>query len=192
MNATRRRLCAALPGWVAWHAARAADNPDPWALLARGGVAILLRHAQTEPGIGDPAGFRLDDCRTQRNLSAAGRVQAQRIGRQLIARGVQIDRVLSSRWCRCVETARLALPDRAVQVFEPLNSFFDDRTDEPRQTAAVRAYLAGHAPPGNLLLVTHMVNIAALAGQGVAMGEAVLVRAQADGTLSVVGRLPAP
>jgi phosphohistidine phosphatase SixA len=163
-----------------------------WAELARGGVVVLVRHATTEAGIGDPPGFRLDDCATQRNLSAAGRAQAQAFGRQFAERGIRIDEVRSSRWCRCQDTARLAFPQTTVRVFEPLNSFFEDRSTAARQTAELRAALREVAPPRNQVWVTHMVNISALTGQGVAMGEALLVRPGADGAVQVVGRLPAP
>ena len=57
-------------------AAGARASGDAWAALAAGGQVVLLRHAETTPGAGDPPGFRLDDCSTQRNLSEAGRAQA--------------------------------------------------------------------------------------------------------------------
>jgi broad specificity phosphatase PhoE len=156
--------------------------------FAAGGVAVLLRHAQTEPGIGDPPGFRLGDCATQRNLSAAGRAQARRIGDAFRARGLRIDEVRSSRWCRCLDTARLAFPRHPVQPFAALDSFFDDRSSEPRQSAQVSAYVAALGTR-NALLVTHMVNIAALAGEGVGMGEAMLLRADGRGGVARIGRL---
>ena len=59
--------------------ATAVDREALWALLQSGGQVVVMRHAATEPGVGDPPGFRLDDCRTQRNLSAAGREEARRI-----------------------------------------------------------------------------------------------------------------
>ncbi|MFN7572110.1 MAG: histidine phosphatase family protein [Betaproteobacteria bacterium] len=187
MNLRRRRtlcLALALPLARPVHAEAAA-----WAELARGGVAVLLRHAATEPGIGDPPGFRLDDCRTQRNLSAAGREQARDFGRQFATRGIRVERVLTSRWCRCVDTAKLAFPALEPRVFEPLNSFFDDRSTAARQTAEVGAALRELRAPANWVLVSHAVNIAALAGESVTMGEAVLVRPAADGGVTVVGRL---
>jgi hypothetical protein len=78
------------------------------ALAARlhgGGLVLLIRHAQTTPGVGDPPGFRLDDCSTQRNLSEAGRDQARAWGEWLRRNDIATTRVLSSRWCRCRETA---------------------------------------------------------------------------------------
>jgi broad specificity phosphatase PhoE len=184
----RRILLAALPLTAFALPGRADDEVPAWAALQAGGCAILLRHAQTDPGIGDPPGFRLDDCRTQRNLSAAGRAQAQRFGVALRTRGVRIDEVRSSRWCRCLDTARLALPALAVQPFAPLDSFFEDRRTEAQQTAAVRRYLADLGAR-NALLVTHQVNISALTGRFAAMGEAVVVRPAPADAVAVVGRI---
>ena len=126
-----------------------AARTDPWAALQAGGVAILLRHAQTEPGVGDPPGFRIGDCSTQRNLSDDGRRQARRIGEALAARRVRIDHVLSSQWCRCLETARLAFPGRPVEPWPALNSFFDDRSTEPRQTREAATRLSRTAAASN-------------------------------------------
>jgi phosphohistidine phosphatase SixA len=151
-------------------------------------VALLLRHALTEPGIGDPPGYRLDDCRSQRNLSAEGRAQAGRLGQELRARRWRFDEVRSSRWCRCVDTARLAFPGRQVEVLEALNSFFDDRGAAAARTAALRGWLA-QLGRRNAALITHQVNIAALTNTGAAMGEGVILRVAA-GELRPLARWP--
>jgi len=87
---------------------RAAADDTLWELLRGGGQVVLMRHAVTTPGVGDPSGFRLDDCATQRNLTDAGRDDARRVGAAFRTRGAPVGRVLSSPWCRCLETARLA------------------------------------------------------------------------------------
>lgn len=165
----------------------AADNQALWALLRQGGQVVMIRHASTEPGIGDPPGFRLADCATQRNLSAAGREEARRIGEAFRARGIPIGQVLSSRWCRCLETGRLAFG--AVEPWIPLDSFFDDRSREPEQTVAVRARVSERPAGGNLILVTHGVNISALTGILPAQGEMVLLSPQGSGAFRMAGRL---
>lgn len=167
--------------------AQAQAAADPWQAAAGEGVAILLRHAATESGIGDPPGFRLDDCSTQRNLSAAGRAQAARFGAAFAERRIRIDEVRSSQWCRCLETARLAFPGLTVRADPMLNSFFQDRSAEPRQTAALRAYLKDLGRR-RVVLVTHQFSIAALTGESVAMGEAVVV-AMRQGEPRVLARL---
>ena len=158
-----------------------------WEALRGGGKIVILRHASTEPGLGDPPGFRLDDCATQRNLSEAGRAEARRIGAAFVRRAVPVARVLSSRWCRCVETARLAFG--RVEPWSPLDSFFDDRSREPQQTRAVLTLIAEPFTGGNLILVTHQVNITALTGIVPAMGEMVVLSPEPGGKFRIVGRL---
>jgi phosphohistidine phosphatase SixA len=194
MNARRRRTvvagaaaaAVALAARLA-HAAASISPPDDaaWSALQAGGV-LIVRHAQTEPGIGDPPGFRLDDCTTQRNLSPAGRAQAAAIGPALAARGVRVGRVESSAWCRCLDTARLAFPGAPVQVNASLNSFFEDRRTGPAQTQALRTRVLAWRGPGALVLVTHQVNIGALTGRPAAVGEGVVLRI-VGGELQVVG-----
>lgn len=185
MNRMRRRLVLAAALGIA-PTARASDTA--WQALAAGGCALLLRHAQTDPGVGDPPGFRLDVCSTQRNLSEAGREQARALGAALRTRGIAFDEVLSSQWCRCLDTARLVAPQPAVRPFAPLNSTFNDRVRAPDQRDAVRRYLQGLAAPRRALLVTHQVNVSALTGEAVAMGEGLVVRARGD-TIDVLARL---
>jgi phosphohistidine phosphatase SixA len=184
---TRRRLLLALAAGAATPAAArpAAAQADPLERLRAGGLAFILRHARTEPGTGDPPGFRLDDCSTQRNLSAAGREQARAVGEALRAARVPVGRVLSSRWCRCLETARL-LGLGQVEPFPPVDSFFADRSRRTAQTEAVREFLRGWRGPGNVVMVTHQVNVTALTGVFPASGEAVVV---APPDAAVLGRL---
>ncbi len=162
-----------------------------WMLLRNGGHVLLMRHAVTEPGIGDPPQFRLDDCSTQRNLSAEGQAQAVRVGRLLAERRVAISAALSSRWCRCLDTARLAFGQ--VTPEPALDSFFGEHSAQAApQTMATRIRIRGFRGPGNLMMVTHQVNITALTGAHPAMGEILVVRANADGTIKLVGRIPPP
>lgn len=158
-----------------------------WDLLTAGGKTVLIRHARA-PGVGDPPDFALDDCSTQRNLSADGRAQARRMGAEFAARGVKVARVLSSRWCRSLDTARLAFGAGRVEPFEPLDSFFGDRSAEPARSAAARQAIAAFDGPGALVMVTHQVNITALTGIVPREGEALVVAAGANGP-RVVGRI---
>ena len=163
-----------------------ADDTALAAAIRAGGVAVLLRHAITEPGIGDPPGMRVDDCTSQRNLSAEGREQSRRFGAWFARHSLAPAAVRSSAWCRCLDTAQLAFG--RVERWAPLNSFFGDRGREPAQTAAARSALAA-IPAGRFeVWVTHQVNITALSGEGIAMGEAIVAAAPA-GQLRVVGRL---
>ncbi|MDZ7752367.1 MAG: histidine phosphatase family protein [Gammaproteobacteria bacterium] len=162
----------------------AAEQSEPLAVLREPGTALLLRHALA-PGVGDPPGFELDDCSTQRNLSDAGRAQARALGERLRALGVSSARVYSSRWCRCLETARL-LDLGPVQALPALDSFFQQRSIAPSRTRAAREFLHALPPGPPVILVTHQVNISALTGRFTDSGAGVLVRPSAAGEVEVL------
>ena len=155
--------------------------------LCQGGLCLLLRHAHTEPGTGDPPGFRLDDCATQRNLDAVGRSQARAIGERLKQLRVPVGRVWSSAWCRCRETAEL-IGYGPVQHYPPLDSFFEDRSRADQQRTDMLAFIWDWRGPGNALLVTHQVNITAVAQVLPRSGEIVVMTPAAG----MLGRLPPP
>ncbi|MDR5874305.1 histidine phosphatase family protein [Vreelandella gomseomensis] len=161
-------------------------NEAIWQALEEGGLVMLMRHALA-PGIGDPPGFERGRCETQRNLSEEGRAQARAIGEAFRERDIPIGAVYASRWCRALDTAELMeLGD--VEPAPWLDSFFRGRGDRDVITQAAREQIVAWEKSGNMLLVTHQVNISALAGRGVGSGEMVVVRPAADG-LEVVGRL---
>ena len=166
--------------------AEVASVVDAAAALRRGGVAVLLRHAATEPGIGDPPGFRLGECATQRQLSEQGRAQSQRIGAWFSARGLAPAEVRSSAWCRCLDTATLAFG--RARAWTALNSFFGDRSAESGQSAELRKALGKLPAQGFEVWVTHQVNISALTGVSPGMGEAVVVRL-AGGKVHTLARI---
>ena len=140
--------------------------------LARQGGVLLIRHASTEPGLGDPPGFTLRQCSTQRNLSEAGRSQARAMGEWFRRHGLQPQAVLSSQWCRCLDTARLALG--RAEPWTALNSTFAGQGDPDRQRAQLRERLS-HLPEGALeVWVTHQVIMTGLTGAYPAMGEGFL------------------
>lgn len=168
-------------------ATRARADTDPWSALREGRALVLMRHA-TAPGTGDPQGFRLSDCATQRNLSAEGRAQARRIGSLFSDNGVGEARLFSSQWCRCLDTATLlGLGD--VQPQPLLNSFFDSMTDGSGQTEALRAWMTALPRGKPVILVSHQVNITALTDIFPASGELVFVSVETGNSLRVVGRL---
>jgi phosphohistidine phosphatase SixA len=161
---------------------------DAWTELAKPGAIVLFRHA-TAPGVGDPPGFKPDDCATQRNLDERGRAEARKLGEQFRARNIQVGAVLSSQWCRTRDTARLAFGSQ-VRDEPAFNSFFRlSPQARDAQTAQARAVLARWRGPGALVVVTHQVNIQALTGVGAASAEGVVVRSAADGSLQVVARI---
>ena len=159
-----------------------------WALLRDGSHVILMRHTSTvaTPGF-DPPGFRLDDCATQRPLSDFGRDEARGIGAAFRAHSIPVGRVLSSRWCRCQETARLAFG--RVEPWPALDSFHEDRGREPAQTAEVKRLAGAQPAGGNVVLVTHEVNAAAVTGLSPAPGEMIILTPTGDGGFRTAGRL---
>ena len=156
--------------------------------LAKPGRVLMLRHANA-PDTGDPPQFRLDDCATQRNLDAAGRAQARRLGEQLARAGITKARVFSSQWCRCLETARL-LDLGSVDPLPALNSFYPKPDEREARMAALRAFLAGlpaDGPP--VMLVAHQFTISEFTGGGVPSGGGSLFRLDGTGQPRSLGAI---
>lgn len=158
----------------------AQSAPDVAALLRTGGCVLMLRHAQTEPGIGDPPNFQLGLCSTQRNLSDAGKAQSKQIGQWFAARKLAIRSVQSSAWCRCTDTATLAFG--RYDLLPALNSTFDSRSSQAAQTESLQQRLKSIRTGQFEVWVTHQVNISAFTGEGPAMGEAFVVKLGAGGS----------
>jgi len=164
-------------------------NDALWALLKQGGQIVLIRHALTDPGIGDPPGFKLDDCRTQRNLSDAGRAEARRLGASFKERNVPVALVLASPWCRTMETARIAFGVDA-QPEPALANLFEYGENRERQLAAFRTLVANAPKQGNLVMVTHGSTTLAFTGVNPATAEMVIVMPTGGGDFRVAGRIP--
>jgi phosphohistidine phosphatase SixA len=131
--------------------------------LSAGGYVLMMRHGATEGGLGDPPGFTVEDCKSQRGLSTEGRGQLKRVADAFKAAGIKIDDVASSEWCRCKETAELVFG--RYTTWAALNSFFSSvKRAELQQNAELRAVLPYIKPPKNSVWVTHQVNITALTG----------------------------
>jgi phosphohistidine phosphatase SixA len=160
-----------------------------WALLREGGHVVLLRHAMTAGGSsGEPANFDINDCKTQRNLSERGREQADRLGVLFSVRGAPTERVLSSRYCRCLETASYAFDDLKAEVFEALDPLPVDPVAAKKQVDAIVAEVKAFSGSGNLVMITHKEVIEQLTGVSPREGEAVIVRADGD-KLHALGRI---
>jgi broad specificity phosphatase PhoE len=182
---TRRAIVTSLSGLLLAGDGRAQANP--WTALRTAGHFALIRHALA-PGTFDPPGFRVDDCSTQRNLSAEGRAQAGRIGDLFRGNGIAAARLYSSQWCRCLETATLLkLGDVSPQPL--LNSFAQNHDRAVEQTAVLRPWIAGLELSGPTVLVTHQVVITALSEVFPGSGEIVVMRREAGGQLNVQGRI---
>lgn len=186
--AIARRLCLFVI--IAASPFAAIANEALWALLKDGGQVVMIRHALTTPGVGDPDGMKLDDCRTQRNLNDEGRRHARQLGQVLRERGVPVTRVLSSPWCRCVETARLAFGE-APEIFAALGNLFGRPERAAGQVAELRPLVGQRPAAGNLVLVSHGSTISALTGISPDTSEMVVLTPQGGGRFTVAGRLSA-
>ncbi|MCX7304679.1 MAG: histidine phosphatase family protein [Hyphomicrobiales bacterium] len=166
-------------------AAQAQATEAGWALLRDGEHVVLLRHAMA-PGAADPTNFDVEKCSTQRNLSDRGKQQARKIGALFAARAAPTELVLTSRYCRTRETARLAFD--SAQDFAPLDPPATDTHERKEQLAAILKEIRDYSGSGNLVMVTHLETIEALTGQPAREGEAVIVAPQDEG-LRVLGRI---
>ena len=154
------------------------------------GYVLLLRHSLA-PGVGDPENFKLGDCSTQRNLSQEGRDDAAEIGAWIKRQKVKIYRVESSRWCRARQTAEL-LDIGKVKLNKNLDSLFRESNLESHpKTLKTKEQILNHRnKSGLLVLVGHYVNIAALVGVGVDSGEGLIVKANKNSVIKVLGATP--
>jgi phosphohistidine phosphatase SixA len=152
--------------------------------LKKSDYVLLMRHALA-PGIGDPAGYKLQDCKSQRNLDATGRAQAQKTGQWLKAQGVGNALVFTSAWCRCKETAEnLAFGTPVLEA--SLNSFFDDMRQGPQSNSNLQKFIVGQLKSKGdkaLILVTHHVNIAEFTAENIGSGDMVLAKVNSAGKL---------
>jgi phosphohistidine phosphatase SixA len=170
-------------------AAWADEAADAWVALAKGGHVVLIRHGNAPPGYGgDPPGFKLDDCSTQRNLDEDGRQEARALGEALRKHGVRVDRTMSSPWCRCLETARLM----AIGEVESTWALVPDTNPNAKpRLQELKTLVSSWRGPGTLVLVTHALTIRPLVGFLPLQAEGTVVKPTADG-FQFVGRIAAP
>jgi phosphohistidine phosphatase SixA len=169
--------------------ATADDSRDAWAALVNGGHVALIRHGSAPPGYGDPPGFKIDDCATQRNMDEKGRAQARALGETFRQHGVHIDKILSSPWCRCLETARLMALGQVENTWAVAAS-----EKSPERLAALKQMVSSWRGPGTLVVVTHALTVQALVGILPGQAETVVLRPKLGDKsgVDVVGRIPVP
>ncbi|KRO57045.1 MAG: phosphoglycerate mutase [Pelagibacteraceae bacterium BACL5 MAG-120820-bin39] len=141
--------------------------------LKKGGNLIFIRHAYA-PGGGDPENFIISDCSTQRNLNEDGKNQSKRIGQFFIENDILIDKVLSSEWCRCKDTAQIAFTNFETKNF--LNSFFSAQfaSNKNQQIRDLKKYIKNWQSDKNLVLITHYVLISEILNYTSSSGEIII------------------
>ena len=150
------------------------SSEQNWKPAQEGNKIILIRHSLA-PGGGDPTGFKINDCKTQRNLNQAGVNQSKRIGKLFKKNKVPIDQVLSSQWCRCKDTAKFAFGD--YKEFTALNSTFQFpyNKNEAKQLKELYELVNKWDGKGkNLVLISHYSIITAVTNAVPSSGEIVI------------------
>ena len=167
----------------------AADDPL-WSQLKKGGYVILMRNSAVDEGLGDPKGYKVNDCATQLNLTDKGRAEAQKIGDEFKKRKIPIKQVFTSAFCRAKETAQLAFGK--ADVWEALNSFYDKPERKSEQTRLLHQRLESPPTDGtNLVLVTHGYNIVSAVGLNPDPGDMLIIAPAFRVGYKIVGELSA-
>ena len=162
---------------------KANSNDKIQSLLKEGEKLIFIRHA-VAPGGGDPVDFDILRCETQRNLSKEGITQSKNIGKFFLENNIKIDKVLSSEWCRCTQTAQYAFNQYETKSF--LNSFFSEKfaSNKNKQINDLKKYINEWSSDNNLVLVTHYVTIQEVLNITSSSGELII----ADKNFNVLAR----
>ena len=189
MDLTRLALAALAISLIVAPVAAADDSREAWVALVNGSHVALIRHGNAPPGYGDPPGFKIDDCATQRNMDERGRAQARALGEAFRQRGVRVDKILSSPWCRCLDTARL-------MALGPVDSTWAVAASDksPERLAALKRMVSSWRGPGTLVVVTHGLTVQSLVGILPGQAETVVLRPKLgkEPGVDVVGRIPVP
>ena len=152
--------------------------------LKEGKKLIFIRHA-IAPGNGDPNNFDINDCSTQRNLDEKGIEESEKIGLFFKNNKIKIDKVLSSQWCRCKDTAKYAFKN--FETFNALNSFYDEKlaANEAKQIKDLKNYIKNWNGDKNLVLITHFVVISSILNTGSSSGEIII----SDKKFNIIGSI---
>ncbi len=152
--------------------------------LQKGGKIVFIRHSLA-PGNGDPDNIDLTKCDTQRNLNQEGIEQSKNIGKLFKDNNIKIEKVLSSEWCRCKDTARFAFNN--YETFKGLNSFYQEKfyKYKDEQIKSLKKYISNWNGENNLILVTHFVVISEMLNFGTSSGEIVVT----DKNFNVIGNI---
>ena len=149
------------------------SNNDLQTAFKEEGKLIFIRHAYA-PGSGDPNNFDISDCSTQRNLNEEGVKQSKNIGVFFVKNNIKIDKVISSEWCRCKDTASYAFKFFESKSF--LNSFYSQKFyyNKTKQIKDLKKYIEKWNRKKNLVLVTHFVVISEVLNIGVSPAEIII------------------
>ena len=169
-----------------------ADDAEMWALLKKPGHVVLLRHSNAPGATPEPYGIDLKNCAIQRSLDDDGRAQARRIGDAFRKNGIAKVRLVSSQFCRALETARLTKLGPVAEL-PALNQVFLTDLSGMKETAEKTAKFMKTIPAKQLaIFVSHVSNIQSIAGAVLDSGEMAILHLDASGAVVVDGRIKVP
>ena len=171
-----------------------ARNRELVAKLQKGGYVIFLRHAKTDWSQKDIEPFNLNDCSSQRNLTEEGRAQAAMIGEGYRVLKIPIAKVLTSPFCRCVDTAALAFGAYEVNQDLAHIAYSEDKEGKKRTAylrSKMREFLGTVPPPGeNIVLVGHSPNLIPIIDiRSLPEGNTVVFKPDGKGSFELAGMI---
>jgi phosphohistidine phosphatase SixA len=169
-----------------------ADDTAVWALLKAPGHVVLLRHSNAPGATPEPYGINLKDCSIQRSLDDAGRAQARRIGDEFRKHGITRVRLVSSQFCRALETAKLTRLGPVAELPALNQVFLTDLSGMHETGEKTRNFMKTIPAKQLTMLVTHVSNIQSIAGANLSSGEMAVVHLDASGAVVVDGRIMVP
>ena len=157
-----------------------------WEKLKVGGLVVLMRHTTTlkdnNPLLLDPS------CAKERKLSEKGKKEAARIGENFTAKGVLINKVLTSPYCRTTDTGKIAFakvePAKFLSVLEALS-----QKQAEANTQTLQQKIGSYSGSGNLVLITHAPNINAVSFESVEMGAFLVLKPMGEDEFEEIGKI---
>jgi phosphohistidine phosphatase SixA len=192
-----RPLPAAWLAFVALAAATlspkaATASEELWALLKKPGHIVLLRHSNAPGSMPESDDMDFKDCKIQRNLDDEGRKQAARLGDAFRKRGIKPVQIVSSRYCRAIETGKLMKlgPVKENPIFNQV--FLANPVAMSRAGTQGAAFLKTIKPNQLTIVVSHVTNIQAIGGGSLSSGEMAIVHFDKEGKLVADGKIMVP
>ena len=133
--------------------------PELVAEMQKGGLILYVRHAATDHSQADTDLKDLSRCDLQRNLSQQGKDESRLLADTIARLGIKIGTVLTSPYCRCVDTAKIAFGRYEI---EPglRATFFTDEAESRELATYLRNQLSIIPDTGmNTVLVGHTANL---------------------------------
>jgi phosphohistidine phosphatase SixA len=177
-----------------------AEPPSPEEVLPelrKGGCVLFIRHPKTNPDQADTDPLHLDNIKAQRQLSDEGRKQAKALGEGFRALKLPIEKVISSRFYRAQEAAKLLdVGEVTASLDVSEGGLVVSPRENDRRAKALRELLSTTPAEGkNVVIVSHKPNLQDAAGKefgDLAEAEVVVFKPLGAGKFRVVARVAPP